>query len=137
VIICDTGPLVATLNKADNRHAECRDVLEQHRGPLIIPALVVLEVCQMLESRAGPTAESAFLDSLHRGEFEVEPLTVEDYGRMSELTRKYSDLPLGAADACVIAVAERLRVTDVATLDQRHFRVVRPRHVKALTLLPV
>jgi uncharacterized protein len=117
VIICDTGPLVATLNKADHRHAECRDILEEHHGPLVIPALVVLEVCQLLDSRAGPVAESAFLKSLHQEEFDVEPLTIQDYGRMSELTRKYSDLPLGAADACVIAVAERLNVTELITLD--------------------
>jgi len=48
----------------------------------------------------------------------------------------YSSLPLGAADASVIAVAERLKLTEVATLDRRHFTVVRPSHVDALTLLP-
>jgi uncharacterized protein len=46
------------------------------------------------------------------------------------------DLPLGTTDAAVVAVAERLKVTDVATLDRGHFTVVRPGHVDALTLLP-
>jgi hypothetical protein len=45
-------------------------------------------------------------------------------------------LPLGSVDASVIAVAERLAIQEVATLDRRHFSVVRPLHVAALTLLP-
>jgi predicted nucleic acid-binding protein len=63
-------------------------------------------------------------------------LTAEDYARMAELVLTYGDLPLGTTDASVIAIAERLKVTDVATLDRRHFAVVRPAHVTALTLLP-
>ncbi|GAA5767182.1 hypothetical protein Aros01_03684 [Streptosporangium roseum] len=55
---------------------------------------------------------------------------------MSELVEVYADLPLGVVDASVIAVAERLGLTEVATLDRRHFTVVRPRHVDAFTLLP-
>jgi hypothetical protein len=45
-------------------------------------------------------------------------------------------MPLGAVDASVIAIAERLKLTDVATLDQRSFTVVRSKHAKALNLLP-
>jgi hypothetical protein len=45
-------------------------------------------------------------------------------------------MPLGAGEASVIAIAERLKLTDVATLDRRHFTVVRPKHAKALNLPP-
>jgi predicted nucleic acid-binding protein len=57
--------------------------------------------------------------------------------RMAELVRRYADFPLGAADASVIAVAERLKTTRIATLDHRHFRAVRPAHCDAFELLPV
>jgi predicted nucleic acid-binding protein len=50
--------------------------------------------------------------------------------------RTYETLPLGTTDATVIAVCERLELAEVASLDRRHFSVVRPRHVPALTLLP-
>jgi uncharacterized protein len=50
--------------------------------------------------------------------------------------RRYADLPLGAVNASVIAIAERLAVAEVATLDLRHFSVVRPSHVRSLNLLP-
>ena len=55
---------------------------------------------------------------------------------MAELVERYADLPLGAADASVIALADRLDIREIATLDHRDFTVVRPRHVDALTLLP-
>lgn len=74
-----------------------------------------------------------FLQSLANGDIE---LIAADYARMAQLVLKYHDLPLGTTDASVVAVAERLKITDVATLDRRDFAVVRPRHVAALTLLP-
>jgi predicted nucleic acid-binding protein len=55
---------------------------------------------------------------------------------MSELILQYADFPLGGVDASVIAVAQRLGVDRVATLDRRHFGVVKPTHVPVLTLLP-
>ncbi len=55
---------------------------------------------------------------------------------MAELAEQYVDLPLGTTDASVIALAERLGISEIATTDRRHFLVVRPRHVAALTLLP-
>lgn len=55
---------------------------------------------------------------------------------MAELVERYADLPLGAVDASIVATAERLGEVNVATLDRRHFTVVRPAHVEAFTLLP-
>lgn len=56
--------------------------------------------------------------------------------RIAELVEQYGDLSLGAADASVIAVAERRRIDTVMTLDRRHFTIVRPRHIKAFRLVP-
>ena len=54
----------------------------------------------------------------------------------SKLVRTYADLPLGVTDASLVALAERHRVKLIATLDHRHFRVVRPAHLDAFTLVP-
>lgn len=70
------------------------------------------------------------------GDIAVEEITPADGQRIAELVDTYADLGLGGVDASVVAIAERLGVTEVATLDVRHFRVVRPRHVDAFTLLP-
>ena len=68
--------------------------------------------------------------------FSTVELTADDYRRAAELVLTYEDLPLGTTDATVVAVCRRLGLSEVATLDRRHFTVVRPRHVETLTLLP-
>ena len=136
MIVCDTGPLVAVLNADDKHHDACRSLLESEPGPLIVPAPILTEVCYLAASRLGPQAEAAFLESLASAELHLEATTTGDLARMAELVRAYADFPLGAADASVIAVAERLDVTQIATIDHRHFRVVRPRHCHAFDLLP-
>ena len=139
MIVCDTGPLVAAALSNDDRHRECVDLLtELHLAGrhILVPGPVVAEVGYLLGREAGARVESMFLRSLADEDFQVVELSPTDYGRMAELVDQYADLPLGTTDAAVIALAERLRVSKVATLDRRHFTVVRPRHVSALTLLP-
>lgn len=87
------------------------------------------EVGYLLQREAGANVEAMFLDSLAEGDLTPVDLTADDYRRAPELVRRYGDLPLGTTDACVIAVTERLRLTEVATLDRRHFSVVRPAHI--------
>jgi uncharacterized protein len=96
----------------------------------------VTEVCQLAESRRGTRAELAFLSDVRAGLFTLVQLTAPDLERIAELVDTYASLPLGSVDASVIALTERLERTDVATLDHRHFSVVRPRHVDTLRLVP-
>lgn len=139
MILCDTGPLVAAALSNDDHHHACVELLTgMHRAgrTLLVPAPVVAEVGYLLAREAGAGLEAAFLRSLAEGDFDPVELTVADYARMSELVAQYADLRLGTTDAAVVAVAERLNINEVATLDHRHFRAVRPRHVAALTLRP-
>ncbi len=81
-------------------------------------------------------AVRALLDDIERGAYEVEDLLASDYRRVRELLDTYADLRVGFVDAAVLAVVERLREPKLATLDHRHFAVMRPRHVDVLELLP-
>jgi hypothetical protein len=78
----------------------------------------------------------AFLADVRAGLFTLLETTSADLDRIAELVRTYADLPLGTVDASVIALTERLALPAVATLDHRHFTVVRPRHTTSLHLLP-
>jgi predicted nucleic acid-binding protein len=77
-----------------------------------------------------------FLKSFGSNGFYIAELRDSDIERMAGLVETYLDLPLGIVDAAVVAIAERLELTEIATLDYRHFTVIRPRHVPAFTLLP-
>ena len=130
----DTGPLVAAIDRSDRHHVRCAAFLETAPRPLIVPTTVIVEVCWLVEER--PDVEAAFLTAVATGEFTHAPITADDLARMADLVRTYADLPLGAVDASVIAIAERLNLKDVATLDRKHFTIVRPSHANALNLLP-
>lgn len=100
-----------------------------------MPTLVVTEVAYLLATRLGVEPEVRFLGDLASGAFIVEPVAAADWLRIATLVARYGDLPLGTVDASVVAAAERLAIREVATLDRRHFSVVRPDHVPMLTLL--
>ena len=136
MIIVDTGPLYAAADTSDSHHRACVAIFEETSEQLVVPVSVIIETCFLIERHLGPLAEAAFISSLRPSGLIVEPLGEPDLEGMAALITTYADLPLGAVDASVIAVAERLGVATVLTIDRRHFSVVRPRHIEAFTLLP-
>jgi len=136
VIIVDTGVIVAMSNRRDDDHERCTELLTTTVELLVLPEPLLVEVGYMLGSRAGAAAEADFLRDVADGVYTLESMLHVDIVRAAELVERYADLPLGTADACVVAISERLGVTRIATLDIRHFSVIRPRHVAAFTLLP-
>jgi predicted nucleic acid-binding protein len=136
VILVDTGPVVAAASKRDQQHAACLAALNNLSEPALITPLVVTAVCYFLSTRATPRPRRHFLRSIAVGSFELVTLTSDDLERSTDLIERYANLPLGAADASVIAVAERLDVRQILTLDRAHFSIVHPRHFDVFQLLP-
>lgn len=134
VAIADASALLAAADVRDPDHASTLDALERSEYRLIIPALVVSEVSYLIGTRLGGAAEAAFFADLEHQDVDLP--TPQDWPRIADLIRQYADLPLGGADASVIATAERLDTATVITVDRRHFSAVRPRHCNALELLP-
>jgi predicted nucleic acid-binding protein len=135
-LIYDTGPLYAAMDQADRDHAACVELFTSSAEPLVVPALVVVELDWLVSSRLGAVALQALVDNIQEGTIRIAELTRADYARIRELYGRYSDLPLGFVDAAVLAVVERLGERKLATLDHQHFRIVQPRHTPDLTLLP-
>ena len=135
-LICDTGPLYAAMDRADTDHRICAELLASSREPLVVPAPVVVELDWLSGRRLGPEPFAEFLADVEDGSIAIADLTRTDYVRVRELLTGYTDLMLGFVDAAVVAIVERLGEEKLATLDHRHFGTIRPRHVKALDLLP-
>jgi predicted nucleic acid-binding protein len=136
VILVDTGPLVAAANSSDRNHERSLAALASAVGPRLVPGLVIAETCYLLARDAGARVEAAFLRAFSSGYFTVVDTSSDDLARAADLVEQYEDLPVGGTDAVVVALAERLHIETVATLDVRHFSVVRPRHCNAFTLVP-
>ena len=116
--------MLAALDDKDEQHLACTELLSAVRGSRIVPAPVLVELDYMTSRELGPAAFQTILDQIHRDALAIEELEPADYVRV------------GFVDAAVLAVVERLREPKLATLDHRHFSVMRPRHVDALELLP-
>lgn len=97
---------------------------------------MLTEVAHFVERRLGTHIELRFIEDLAVGAFVVEPPRASDWLRIAELVTRYADAQLGMVDASVVAAAERLGITRVATLDRRHFALVRPSHTALFDIVP-
>ena len=114
----------------------CADLLRSRRGQLFTPALVVAESARLIRFKLGPSAEVRFLEFVLSDEVGVVDLSPSDWSRSLALVGQYLDRPLGLVDASIVAIAERLSIVELATMNGRDFYLVRPNHVDAFVLLP-
>lgn len=135
-IVVDTGVLLGAADENDADHERSKAVLLAHRDQMLAPAGVLYETSWQIENMLGPEAEAAFLGLVATGSLAVVDLTTADWVRSIELIEMYKDLGLGVVDASIIAVAERLKIGTIATLNRRDFAVVRPKHCDSLELIP-
>jgi predicted nucleic acid-binding protein len=136
VLIVDTGVLVAAADRNDPDFGGCSLLLETDDGPLITTAMVIAEAAHLIDRQVGPMGELALYTAIIERTIIIEPFIDTDWERVRALVDRYQDLHLGGTDAGVIAIAERLGSTRLATLDHRHYRVVRPNQCDAFQLLP-
>ncbi|MCU0571198.1 MAG: PIN domain-containing protein [Oculatellaceae cyanobacterium Prado106] len=135
IVIADTGFIVALTNRNDNRHSDVRTIYVQNLYALL-PQTVLVEVAYLLGRDVGIAIVVAFLRGISASHFTITELTDQDIARTAEILEQYADSRLDFVDATVMAVAERLGITTVLTLDQRDFRIFRPKHCESFTLLP-
>ena len=81
-------------------------------------------------------AAADFVASLAATELTLETPHQEDYSRSAEILRQYSDAKLDFVDTLIVAIAERLNITRVLTLDRRDFQLIRPKHCSGFEILP-
>jgi predicted nucleic acid-binding protein len=134
IAIVDAGPLYAALDANDHDHRRSLDVLELPDLDFVIPSLVVAEVCYFAGKNLGADIEAAFLRSLQ--DMSVEAPESQDWPLIASMVERYGDFPLGATDASVAVLAERLETDLIVTLDRRHFAALRTSAGKPFTLLP-
>jgi predicted nucleic acid-binding protein len=135
VLLVDTGIFIAAGDRNEPRHHACADLLRS-RSDLAIVAPAVADTSWLIEDRLGPKAEASFLRLVTSDRFDIVDLVASDYERCLQLIETYDDLGLGFVDASIIAVAERLGQSTLATLNHRDFSVVRPTHRDAFELVP-
>ena len=135
--ILDTGFIFALTDKTDDNHARVLRVAQIISDePLVLPSVVIPEVCYLICSRLGHKAMRNFLNNLIISKTPIEPLLEQDLKRVTQILESYADSHLDFVDAAVIAIAERLNIIRVLTIDRRDFSLIRPVHCNYFELLP-
>ncbi len=111
----DAGPLVAYYNAGDPWHKKVRVAFERYRGQFVTTSPIITEAMWLLKSNHH--VQNELLIDLSKKLYYVEHLQNEDFARIADLNTKYADLPGDFADLSLIAIAERLNLEDVISLD--------------------
>ncbi|MQA73329.1 MAG: PIN domain-containing protein [Solirubrobacterales bacterium] len=135
MIALDASAIIALIDGRDRNHAAVAGWYRDVDEPTWTTPLALAEVDLVLP-RAGPAAIRAFRKDLIAGAFPLEG-DPELVRRAAEVAEAYADLGVSLTDGSLVALADRLGTTSIATLDERHFRAMRPLSGgPAFTLLP-
>jgi predicted nucleic acid-binding protein len=136
LIVVDTSAILAFMNSSDTHHPRVSAWLESEAEDLATTPLVIAEVDHLIAARGGPAASSALRADLVAGAYLVQwwPSALKS---AVEIAERYASAGVGLTDASLVALAQQLDTIDIATLDERHFRTLRPLSgADAFRLLP-
>jgi hypothetical protein len=136
VIVCDTSGLLAFYDTSSPHNAAARGVFEQDEGPFLVSPLVLAELDYFLLTRLGTAVEVSVLRDITGGAYAIAEFGLDIAAEATSLAEHYSDLKLGLTDASNAVIAAKHHTVNILTLDERHFRVVRPLWGEAFKLLP-
>jgi predicted nucleic acid-binding protein len=127
--LIDSGPLIALFDRDDDFHLPICDFLRNYFGSLHSTAAVLTEVTHLLDFSV--QAQLDFLRWVEVGGLQIHDIGTKDLHRICELTEKYSDLPIDFADATLMRLAERQRISKIISID-RDFYIYRKENRQAL-----
>ena len=136
MIICDTSALVAVYGRVQPVQGKAERVLRDDPGPLVLSPFVLAELDYIVSRDSGVGGELKVLADVAGGVYSLAEFGRADVAQAAGVVEQYSDLRIGLADASIVVLAARYGTTRVLTLDERHFRAMRPLHADAFTILP-
>lgn len=136
MILLDTSGLLSALDASQRHHAMAVSALRAAQPPLLLSPFVLDELGYLLATRVGVQAELALLQEVADRAYQLEQFDADDVELAREHILTYADQEIGLADASIVVLADRHDLSDVLTLDERHFRTIRRRSGQAFRLLP-
>lgn len=125
-MIVDTSALIAFFDRDEPDHRAVSAVILRAVEPLVVSPYVVAEADYLIGTRLGVQAELAALRELAGGAWDLATINAADLTKIVLIIEHYGDQAIGVADASNVALADRYQTTTIATLDRRHFNVLRP-----------
>lgn len=134
-VLADSGFVVALVNRTDQRHLDVVPIYEQYTQ-ILLPQMVLVEVAYLIGRDAGIVTVAKFLSGLAASRFALLAASAVDIKRAAQILAQYADSKVDFVDAILMAIAERLDIITVLTIDRRDFGLFRPSHCEHFTLRP-
>lgn len=135
-LITDSSFLVALYDGSEVHHPKAYDFAANRSEMILVPNVVLPEVGFLLRRNLGYANSFNFFDFFDHSFVRLVPVFEEDLARVYEISRRYESAQFDIVDCCIMAIAERLNITRIATFDRRDFSMYRPSHCEYLELLP-
>lgn len=136
MIVVDTSGLLALIDPIQHDHERVVAAVERERGPFLLSTFILAELDYLLSTRVSIDAELAFLRRVGAGDYAVESFDDDEFTAAAALIERYRGQGIGLADASIVVLAARAETNRILTLDERHFRVIRPIRGGSFTILP-
>jgi predicted nucleic acid-binding protein len=136
VILFDSSGLLAALRPSETRHDDVMRFLAGEPGPFVLSPVTLCETDHLLRTRFGVEYQTAFLDEVADGAYDLPPFGRDDVRAAVDVIRSFRDLGLSLADASIVVLAGRYGTNRVLTLDERHFRALRTPSGDPFAVLP-
>jgi hypothetical protein len=135
-LLVDSSFLYALYDRANRRNDDANIVAEVYGGQFVIPYVVLTETAWLFRRSDDIRGVTSFLDALIAASYDYEIVLLSDLRRARAIMQQYIDSRLDFVDCCIMALSERMNITQVCTFDYRDFSIFRPLHCDALELLP-
>lgn len=135
-LLVDSSFLIALYDRSSSEYELVKQTSKLIRGRFLIPQVVLTEVVYLLKRELGVRGAVIFLEEFTDSEPNLIDVRIDDLRRAREIMAHYADAKLDFVDCCIMALSERLNITQVCTLDQRDFSIFRPKHIDYLEILP-
>ncbi len=135
-IIVDTSYVYGLYYPHDAHHQQSMAFADVNTEQILLPAVVLPELSFLFRRDLGYAGIAQFLKQFKDIDARIEPMLNADLGRIYEISEQYASAEFDVVDCCIMAMAERLKITKIATYDRRDFGIYRPRHSDYFELLP-
>lgn len=135
-VLADTSFLLAVMDRRSREHGDASNLYDSFPDPILIPSITLAELVYLLNRSGGKGLVIKAIQAIRQSQMILVDPDVTDYDRAVEILSKYDDTRIDFVDACIMALAERLKVTRILTFDHRDFGIYRPAHIERFDLLP-
>lgn len=134
--LVDSGFLYALFDQSAPQHNLALQVLASDQALYFIPEVTLTEAAYLVRRSGGVDASLRFIDALLAFPKTFISILPQDVLRVRDIMRLYTSARFDFVDCCIMALAERLKITAICTFDRRDFSIFRPIHIEHFDLLP-